>query len=93
VVKKIENEKDAESLWYGRRVKIVDGSSVSMPDTPENQQAYPQPSRQKKGCGFPIMRITALFSLASGAITRFACFFFVQSKIQKLSSFDTIYAP
>jgi hypothetical protein len=39
-----------------------------MPDTPENQKVYPQPSRQKRGCGFPIMRITVLFSLASGAI-------------------------
>jgi hypothetical protein len=39
-----------------------------MSDTPENQEIYPQPSRQKKGCGFPIMRITALFSLATGAM-------------------------
>lgn len=72
VVRKIEKQKDAYGLWYGRRVKVVDGSSVSMPDTPENQETYPQPSRQKKGCGFPIMRITALFSLATGTILALA---------------------
>jgi hypothetical protein len=37
-----------------------------MPDTEENQQFYPQPSGQKKGCGFPVMRITAMFSLVNG---------------------------
>ncbi len=46
---------------------VVDGSSVSMPDTPLNQKAYPQPSGQAKGCGFPIAKIGALFSLATGA--------------------------
>ncbi|MDP2816538.1 MAG: IS4 family transposase, partial [Rectinemataceae bacterium] len=51
---------------------IVDGTSVSMPDTPENQKEYPQPSGQKKGCGFPVARILAVFSLASGAIVKFA---------------------
>jgi hypothetical protein len=54
--------------WLGRRVMVVDGSSVSMPDTPENQAAWPQPPAQKPGCGFPVMRVVALFSLASGAM-------------------------
>jgi hypothetical protein len=72
VVEKTEQQQDAEGLWYGRRVKVADGSSVSMPDTPENQMAYPQSSRQKKGCGFPIMRITALFSLATGTMLSLA---------------------
>jgi len=52
----------------GRPVKVVDGSTVQMPDTPANQQAYPQPSTQKPGCGFPVMRLVVLFSLASGAL-------------------------
>jgi hypothetical protein len=55
-------------LWCGRNVKGTDGSSFSMPDTKENQQLYPQPTSQKKGCGFPVMRIVATFSLASGVI-------------------------
>ena len=45
---------------------MVDGSSVSMPDTIENQDLYPQPSGQKKGCGFPIMKFVAVFSLVTG---------------------------
>jgi len=52
----------------GRPVKVVDGSTVQLPDTPENQKQYPQPSRQKRGCGFPVMHLVVLFSLASGAL-------------------------
>ena len=52
----------------GRPVKVVDGSTVQLPDTAANQKAYPQPSTQKPGCGFPVMRLVVLFSLASGAL-------------------------
>lgn len=55
-------------LWKGRRVLVYDGSSVSMPDTEQNQRAYPQPDTQKPGLGFPHARIAAVFSLACGAI-------------------------
>jgi len=54
--------------WQGRCVKLFDGTTVSMPDTPSNQRAYPQSHEQKPGLGFPIARIGALISLASGAI-------------------------
>lgn len=54
-------------LWRGRRVVLVDGTTVSMPDTPENQAAYPQHFRQRRGCGFPIARVVVLLSLATGA--------------------------
>ena len=57
-----------DSLWLGRRVKIVDGTSCSMPDTAENQHAYPQPGSQKPGCGFPMMKLVGLFCLASGEL-------------------------
>ncbi|MGI9428880.1 MAG: IS4 family transposase, partial [Bythopirellula sp.] len=53
--------------WNGRSVFIFDGSSVSMPDTPENQAAYPQPPSQQPGIGFPLARIGVLLSLATGA--------------------------
>lgn len=46
---------------------IFDGSSVSMPDTPENQEMYPQPPTQQPGLGFPLARIGLLLSLATGA--------------------------
>src|SRR4051794_37851596 len=59
---------DVQWLWKRRRVYVYDGSSVTMPDTPENQRAYPQPVAQKPGLGFPLARIAAVFSLACGAI-------------------------
>ena len=55
-------------LWKGRRVLAYDGSTVSMPDTAENQQAYPQPPQQEPGLGFPLARIAAFFSLSCGAV-------------------------
>jgi hypothetical protein len=53
--------------WNGRNVFIADGSHVSMPDTEENQAAYPQPVVQQPGIGFPLARLAVLLSLASGA--------------------------
>src|SRR4051794_5964906 len=53
--------------WHGRDVFIADGSHVSMPDTPQNQEAYPQVYNQQPGLGFPLARLTVLLSLASGA--------------------------
>jgi hypothetical protein len=54
--------------WKGRRVKLVDGSTVSMPDTPANQKAYPQSGTQAAGVGFPIARVVVVFCLACGAV-------------------------
>jgi hypothetical protein len=48
---------------------VVDGSSVTAPDTPANQKAFPQQKVQKPGCGFPIIRLVALLSLATGMLT------------------------
>ena len=53
-------------LFHGRSVVIVDGTCVSMPDTPANQRAFPQHSNQKPGCGFPIARVVVLLCLATG---------------------------
>ncbi|MBA4182174.1 MAG: IS4 family transposase [Anaerolinea sp.] len=55
-------------LWKDRRVCVYDGSSVTMPDTPANQAAYPQPVAQKPGLGFPLARLAAVLSLACGAV-------------------------
>jgi Transposase DDE domain len=52
----------------GRPVKVADASSTQLADTAENQKRYPQPASQKKGCGFPVMKLVALFSLTSGAL-------------------------
>ncbi len=57
-----------EWRWRGRSVKLVDGTGVSMPDTPENQARYPQPSTQAPGAGFPLARLVAVICLATGAV-------------------------
>lgn len=63
-----EQRASAPPAMQGRPVKVVDGSSVQLPDTAANQKEYPQPSGQKPGCGFPVMKLAVLFSLASGAL-------------------------
>jgi hypothetical protein len=54
--------------WNGRQVQLVDGTTLSMPDTPENQKAFPQSPSQKPGVGFPIVRVVTLFALAVGTV-------------------------
>lgn len=54
--------------WCGRRVWLVDGTTCSMPDTPDLQDTFTQPVGQAKGCGFPVARVVALFCWASGAV-------------------------
>ena len=56
----------------GRPVKVADCSTTQLPDTKKNQKRYPQPSSQKPGCGFPMIKFLVLFSLSSGAILRVA---------------------
>ena len=55
-------------LWRGRHVHLVDGTTVSMPDTPANQAAYPQHAVQQEGLGFPIARMVVPLSLATAMV-------------------------
>jgi hypothetical protein len=64
----LDSNIDPQWLWKRRRVYAFDGSTVTMPDTQENQRAYPQNVAQQPGLGFPIARIAAVFSLACGAV-------------------------
>jgi hypothetical protein len=57
-----------EWLWKGRHVHLVDGSTISMPDTPANQAEYPQPTTQEPGLGFPMARLVVLLSLATAMV-------------------------
>ena len=68
----LSEQETAVSRWHRHRVLVADGSTVSMPDTRKNQAAYPQPSAQAEGCGFPVMYFCALMSLGSGALLDFA---------------------
>jgi hypothetical protein len=63
----LEAKASGSQLWCGHHVKLLDGSSVSMPDTAQNQKAYVQHTNQAPGCGFPIAKILVMFSLATGA--------------------------
>ena len=58
----------ALSLLRGRSLKVVDGSSLRLADTPANQKRFPQPANQKRGCGFPVLKLVVLFCLTSGAL-------------------------
>jgi hypothetical protein len=66
--RKIESTGNDQWLWKGRKVALVDGSTVSMPDTVKNQQAFPQANTQQPGVGFPVARLVAIISLATGVV-------------------------
>jgi hypothetical protein len=61
-----------QQRWRGWRLKVTDGSTLSLADTPANQRAYPQLQSQQPGCGFPRLKIVGVFSLASGALLGYA---------------------
>ena len=70
-----------------RPVKVVDGTCLTLPDTPENQAAYPQPDSQTPGCGFPQMRLLALFSLDTGALLERARGQYTTSEVRLFRNF------
>src|SRR3990172_3764151 len=80
-----------EWLFHGRRVKVVDGSTVSMPDTPANQKEYPQQKAQKPGIGFPIARLVVVFCLASGAALEMAIGAYKGKRTGENSLFRTLW--
>jgi len=59
----------AQGRLRGRTVKVADSSTTQLADTAANQALYPQPSSQKPGCGFPLLKFLPLFDLSSGAIS------------------------
>jgi hypothetical protein len=65
-------QKHQGPLWCGRSVKVIDGTGLSMPDTPENRARWPYAPGQKRGCGFPTAQLVGLFCLATGRLVRFA---------------------
>jgi len=66
--RQLDAQAPQEWLWHGRHAKLVDGFTFSMPDTVENQQAFPQPKTQAPGVGFPMARASVVLSLATAAI-------------------------
>ena len=65
---RLEDAAPAAWRWHGRRVHLLDGSTVTLADTPANQKSYPQSRSQQPGLGFPILRLVVLLGLASAAV-------------------------
>jgi len=67
-------ERRAPHQWrfHGKEVLVGDGTTCTAADTRDNQRAYPQSARQEPGCGFPLVRWVALFSLATGSLLEVA---------------------
>lgn len=72
IVERLQNHISLKELWHGRRVRVVDGTGISMPDTAENQARWPQSQSQQLGCGFPSLKLVGLFCLLSGALLKAA---------------------
>jgi hypothetical protein len=70
VIDSLASCRDATERWCGHRVWLLDGSSFSMPDTPELQQAFGQPGAQKPGCGFPVAHLLTLFHAGTGMLQK-----------------------
>jgi len=68
----LHHQADPTWLFKGHNLMVTDGSTLIMPDTPENQAVFPQQANQKPGLGFPILRIVVLISLSVGAIVAYA---------------------
>lgn len=66
--RQIESSTPNEWLWKSKRIKLIDGSTLSMPDTAKNQEIYPQSRSQKPGVGFPIARIVAIIDYITGVV-------------------------
>jgi hypothetical protein len=65
-----DGDERPEARWLGHRVFLLDGSSFSMPDTPELREHFGQPSGQAEDCGFPVAHLMALFDARRGYLLR-----------------------
>ena len=76
-----------QGYWHGLRTWLTDGSGTLAPDTPELQKQFPQSRSQKKGCGFPQLKLLGLFDAFSGLVVEVLCFSLYsheQAKVWKL---------
>jgi len=66
----LNNEKKIDKNWKykGKNIYLVDGTTITMPDTILNKEKYPHSRTQKEGLGFPVCRIVAIISLTTGSI-------------------------
>ena len=64
----MNNQAPDEWRWHGKHVYLIDGTTITLPDTAANQAVYPQQGGQKPGLGFPISRLVGVLCLSSGAV-------------------------
>lgn len=83
----LQEQTPPEWHWHGRPVKLVDGTTASMPDTPANDAAFGKPSNQHGTSGFPLVRLVCVLSLATGAVLRAAAGAYRGKKTGELSLF------
>ena len=76
--------------WHNRKVKVADGTTASMPDTPENTKAFGKPSNQKGDCGFPVARIVMVLCLATGGLQDMAIGPYCGKRTGELSLFRSL---
>lgn len=72
VAREVRRRATTSQSTFGRPVKVVDGTGLSMPDTKANQSVWPQTKAQKPGCGFPSAKLVGLFALENGVLTDWA---------------------
>lgn len=83
----MEQRPPEPARWCGHPVRVLDGTTLTAEDTPANQRAFPQPSSQAPGCGFPLVRLVAWFCLASGALLGWATGTYLQSELSLVGQF------
>lgn len=79
--------------WHGLHPRVIDGTTINLPDTAENQAKYPQSTSQKPGCGFPIMKLVAVFSLTTGVLLDYAKGNLHQAEMRLLKSLLSMFKP
>ena len=83
----------SEDTWRGHRTWLIDGSSVSMPDTPALQAEFGQPESQAKGCGFPVAKILALFHAGTGLLFEVAAAPYRTHEMSRLDEVHPAFEP
>lgn len=78
---------EESGFLQNRPRKVVDGTTVTMPDSEENRQAFPKSQATLDGIGFPMMRVLAFFCLTSGAILSVLIGNFYVSELRLLRNF------
>lgn len=93
VAAKVQQQVLQDQRWKEREVKVLDGTGITLADTPQNQEEFPQPSSQRKGCGFPVMKVVACFCLASATLLKWVETELKRHECRILKEFTDFFKP